>query len=154
VAAAATPIDVAERSTVSSTDSNLPPRPAEGPVVPHDVPVLQQKGKRVTPGTDEGPESKKLRAQRDSGFMVGQILALAKVYAPPSSQNPPTAMSFPRGTAPVAPPVDPVACLGAEPNSGDEVVVGGGVPSSGSPAPSLPGGEPDTFSQEFNKLQE
>jgi hypothetical protein len=122
--------------------------------VPHEVPVLQQKGKRVAPGTDEGPESKKLRTQRDSGFMVCRILALAKVYAPPSSQNPSTTMSPPKCTTLVDPPVDPAACLGAEPNSGEEAVVGDEVPSGGPPAHSLPGGEPDTFSQEFNKLQE
>jgi hypothetical protein len=154
VATAAAPIEVAGRSTVSPTDSNLPSRPAEGSVMRHEVPLLQQKEKRAAPGADEGPESKKLRAQRDSGFMVGRILAMAKVYAPPSSQNPPTTTSLPAPTAPVSPPVDPVACPEAKTTSGVDVVVGGEVPLRGSPTHSLLREESDTFSQEFNKLQE
>jgi hypothetical protein len=33
------------------------PRPAEGSVIQHEAPLHQQKGKRVAPGADEGPES-------------------------------------------------------------------------------------------------
>jgi len=86
--------------------------------------------------------------------MVGRILAMAKIYAPPSSQNPPITVSLPAPTAPETPPADSVACPEPEPIPGVEVVVEGEVPPSGSPIhPSLRE-EPDTFSQEFDKLQE
>jgi hypothetical protein len=154
MATATAPIEVSGRSTVSPTDSNLPPQPVEGSAMRHEVPLLQQKGKRVVPGADEGPKSKKLRAQRDSGFMVGQILAMAKVYAPPSSQNPPTTIFLPASTAPMSLPIDLVACPEAEPTFRVDVVAGGEVPLIGLPTHSLLGEELDTFSQEFNKLQE
>jgi hypothetical protein len=154
VITAAVPIEAAERSTISPTDSDLPPRPAVGSVVPHEVSSIQQKGKRVATGADEGPEPKKPRAQRDSGFMVNRILAMAKIYAPPSSQNPPIAVSLPAPTVLESHPVDSVACPEPEPTPGIEVAVEGEVPPSGSPIHPPLREEPDTFSQEFDKLQE
>jgi hypothetical protein len=114
----------------------------------------KQKGKRVASETDEGPEPKRLRAQRDSGFMVDRILAMAKVYAPPSSRDPPMATSLPAPTTPVPSSDDPVDCPEAEPTFSIEVIEGDEVLPGRSPTHSLLGEDQDTFSQEFNKLQE
>jgi hypothetical protein len=130
------------------------PRPAEGSVIQHEAPLPQQKGKRVALGADEGPESKKLRAQRDSSFMVGRILAMAKVYTPPGIQNPPTTTSPPMPITSVTSPVEPVAHPGAEASPGVNVVVGDEILPRGSPIQSPLREELDTFSQEFSKLQE
>jgi hypothetical protein len=153
VATAAT-IEVVGHSPTSPNDSNPPSRPAEGSVIQHETPLPQQKGKRVAPGADEGPESKKLRAQRDSSFMVGRILAMAKVYTPPGRQNPPTTTSLPTLITSVTSPVEPVAHPGAKVSSGVNVVVGDEIPPRGSPIQSPLREEQDTFSQEFSKLQE
>jgi hypothetical protein len=123
------------------------------PVEPN-PPSEKHKGKRVASETDEGPEPKRLRAQRDSGFMVDRILAMAKVYAPPSSRDPPMAAYLPAPTTPVPFSDDPVDRLEAEPTSGVEVIEGDKVLPGRSPTHSLLGEEQDTFSQEFNKLQE
>ncbi|XP_062173694.1 uncharacterized protein LOC133879174 [Alnus glutinosa] len=153
VATAAT-IKVVEHSPTSPSDPNPPPQPAEDPVIQSEAPLPQQKGKRVAPGADEGPESKKLRAQRDSSFMLGRILAMAKVYTPPGNQNPPTTASLPTLTTSVTSPVEPVVHPGAEASPGVNVVGGDEIPRRGSPIQSPLREEPDTFSQEFNKLQE
>lgn len=152
VATAAT-IEVVGHSSTSLIDPNPPPQPAKGSVIQHEAPLPQQKGKRVAPGADEGPESKKLRAQRDSSFMVGRILAMAKAYAPPSSQNPATSKPLPTLVASVISPVEPVAHAGAEASPRVNVVVGDEIPPRGSPIQSPLREEPDTFSQEFDRLQ-
>jgi hypothetical protein len=146
--------EVVERSTVSPVEPNPPSRPAEGSAVRHEVLPQKQKGKRVASETDEGPEPKRLRAQRDSGFMVDRILAMAKVYAPSSSRNPPMATSLPACTTPVPSSDDPVDRPEARPTFGVDVIVGDEVLPSRSPTHSILGEDPDTFSQEFNKLQE
>jgi hypothetical protein len=151
---AAVPTEVVGRSTVSPVEPNPPSRPAEGSAVRHEVPPQKQKGKRVASETDEGPEPKRLQAQRDSGFMVDRILAMSKVYAPPSSRNPPMATSLPAPTTPVPSSDDPVDRPEAEPTFGVNVVEGDEVLPSRSPTHSLLGEDPDTFYQEFNKLQE
>jgi hypothetical protein len=92
--------------------------------------------------------------KRHSGFMVGRILAMAKVYAPPSSRNPPIGTSLPAPTTPVPSSDDPVARPEAELTFSVNVVEGDEVLLGRSPTHSLLGEDPDTFSQEFNKLQE
>lgn len=154
VVTATVPIEAAERPIVSPTGSEFPSLPAVSPVAPDEVISIQRKGKRVATGVDEGPEFKKSRAQRDSGFMVGRILAMAKIYAPPSSQNPPIAVSLPEPALPEPPLTDPIAYPEPELTSGVEVVVEGEVLPGGSPIRPPSREEPDTFSQEFDKLQE
>jgi hypothetical protein len=154
VITATVPIEAVEQPTVSLTDSELPSRLTVSPVAPDEVTSIQQKGKRVATEADEGPELKKSRAQRDSGFMVGRILAMAKIYAPPSSQNPPIAVSLPEPASPEPPQTNPVVCPEPEPTSRVEVVVEGEVLPGGSPIHPPLREEPDTFSQEFDKLQE
>jgi hypothetical protein len=91
---------------------------------------------------------------KPSGFMVGRILAMAKVYAPPSNRNPPIATSLLAPTTPVPSSDDPVARPEAELSFGVNVVEGDEVLPSRSPTHSLLGEDSDTFSQDFNKLQE
>ncbi|XP_062169820.1 uncharacterized protein LOC133875613 [Alnus glutinosa] len=152
--ATAAVIKVVEDSPTSPSDLNPPPQPADDPVIQPGAPLPQQKGKRVAPGAEEGPESKKLRAQRDSSFMLGRILAMAKVYTPPGNQNPPTTASLLALTMSVASPVEPVAHPEAEGSPGVNIIGGDEIPGRGSPIQSPLRAEPDTFSQEFNKLQE
>jgi hypothetical protein len=154
VVAAAVLAEVVECSIVSPVEPNPPSRPAEGSAVRHEVLPQKKKGKRVASETDEGPEPKRLRAQRNSGFMVDRILAMAKVYAPPSSRNPPMATSLPASTTPVLSSDDPVIRPEAGLTFGVEVIEGNEVLPGRSPTHSILGEDPDTFSQEFNKLQE
>jgi hypothetical protein len=86
--------------------------------------------------------------------MVGRILAMAKVYTPPGIQSLPTTTSLPMPVTLVTSPAEPVAHPGAEATPADDVVVGDEIPTRSSPIQSPLRGEPDTFSQEFSKLQE
>jgi hypothetical protein len=140
--------------TVSPVEPSPPSQPAEDLAVRHEALSQKQKGKRVASETDEGPEPKRLQAQRDSGFMVDRILAMAKVYAPPRSRKPPMATSLPASATPVPFSDDPVDRLEAGPIFGVDVTEGDEVLPGGSPTHPLLGKDPDTFSQEFNKLQE
>jgi hypothetical protein len=140
--------------TISPVDPSPPSRPAEGSAVRHEALPQKQKGKRVASETGEGPEPKRLRAQRDSRFMVDRILAMAKVYAPPRSRNPPMATSLPASSTPALSSDDPVDRLEAGLTFGVDVIEGGEVLPGGSPTHPLLEKDPDTFSQEFNKLQE
>jgi hypothetical protein len=98
--------------------------------------------------------NKRLQAFRDSKSMVGRILVMAKVYAPPSGRNPPITPSPPELAAPMHSPDDPVARSVAGLTTGADSVGREEVLPSKSLTSSSLGEDQDNFSQEFNRLQE
>jgi hypothetical protein len=146
--------EAAGRYAASPVEPDPLPQLVVGPSAQLKAPSIKQKGKRVAPNADEGPEHKRLHANRDSRFMVGRILAMAKVFTPPSSQNPPTAISSLGLVAPLHSPGVPVARSEAGPTIAVDSVREEEVPLRKSPtSPSL-GEDQDNFSLEFNRLQE
>lgn len=114
----------------------------------------KQNGKRVAPDTDEGPEHKRLHANRDSGIMVGRILAMAKVFAPPNSRSPSTTVPSLGITGPLRSSGIPVARSEVGPTTATDRIMEEEIPPRKSlPSPSL-GEDQDNFSQEFDRLQE
>jgi hypothetical protein len=139
--------------TSSAHPDPLPP-PSEGPSAqPESIPS-KRKRKEVVLAADEGPERKKLRTDRDSGFMVSRILAMAKTFAPPRSHILPTTIPSsepgvpPHSQGPLANPSEP----GITPVTGN--VGEGDAPPGQLQASPVGEEEQDNFSVEFARLEE
>jgi hypothetical protein len=147
--------DFAEETTAAAfTEPGPLPQPVTGPSTQLASSSIKQKGKRVTPDIDESPEHKRQHANRDNGFMVSRILAMAKVFTPPSSQNPNATVPSPGIAASLNSSGVPAARSQVRQTTATDGIVEGNVPARKlPPSPSL-GEAQDNFSLEFDRLQE